>query len=273
MIWSHIAPELIKAPHTIYKNRKFIQGLWKKLVVAAGLGKTNIAILGRPSVGKSVLSSHLYGETSNLTYNLPKTSNNVETKAIQLGDWTQIVRVIPGQSNHERANGLEEAFHAHNSLEGVIYVVDWGYTSIRDITIREKLIKGNKIDTIEKLREYNLKNELEDFKTTLQTIQDANSVGRAPKWLIIAVNKVDLFYEKIDMAQEYYHPEGNSEFTKCLNQFIHNIGKQNIKCVSLPICSWETTFEWNGEIIKTSLGGTENGHSLSLHFINEISEL
>jgi GTPase Era involved in 16S rRNA processing len=272
MIWSHIAPEIIKAPITIYKNKSLIQHWLVKLRTFAGLGKTNIVILGRTAVGKSILSSHLYGESSNISYKIPDASTDVETKAVQLGKWTEIVRVIPGHGTHERAKGLHEAFHQHKSLEGVIYVVDWGYTDVRDPTGREKLIQEDKIDTINKIREYNLKRELEDFKEILDKIQEAYSNGRAPKWLIIAVNKVDLYYDKINEAQKYYHPESNSEFTKMLNETINNIGKRNIKCISLPVCSWETNFEWNGEKIKTNLGGTEIEHALSLNFINKISE-
>jgi hypothetical protein len=190
-----------------------------------------------------------------------------------MGEWTHIVRVIPGQNTKERLQGLEESFHEHDSLDGVVYVVDWGYTNVRDSIIREKLIKEEGIDTVEKLRNYNLKNELEDFKKLTELLQSAYHNKKGPKWLVIAVNKIDLYFDNVNEAQRYYHPECDSDFTKVLNELMLNIGKQNLKCVALPICSWEANFEWNKEKIKTELGGTEIGHALSTNFIKTLAEL
>jgi len=60
-------------------------------------GNTNIVVLGRPNVGKSVMAAYLHNETSNLSWDLPDTSTDVETKALTLENWKKLVRVIPGQ--------------------------------------------------------------------------------------------------------------------------------------------------------------------------------
>ncbi len=224
-------------------------------------------------MGKSVLSARLHGEAGNLDWKLPDTSNDIERKAIQLGEWTKIVTATPGHTSEERDKAFHEAFSKHQDLEGVLYVTNWGYTSVRDNTIREKLIKEDGIDNIQKLREYNLNNELKDFEQVCIRIREAHACGRGPSWLAIAVNKADLFFQEIDEVQKYYHPSSNSSFTKSIHKMLDYIGKNNIKCISLPVCSYEEDFTWNKESKKHNIGGTENKRALLRYFINEISKL
>ena len=271
MDWTELVPTLVKTPITIYKNKETIQKLWKKLQVLCNLGKTDILILGRPAVGKSLLSSHLYGETTNLGYELPKTSRDVETNAIQLGTWTQIVRVVPGQKTSERIISLKKTFEEGNVPDGIIYTVDWGYTDVRDSLAKKIIIEEERIDTIDKLRDYNLKQELEDLKEVLDIIKFAFVTYKKPLWIIIAVNKVDLFYNKLNEAQRYYSLEYKSDFTDLMNNFLNDIGTLNIKCKVLPISSWQKDLVWNNVLIETKLGGKENEKALTLNFIDEIS--
>ncbi len=97
--WDDILPKTIKVPLTVYKHRHEIQKWWTKLIVLAGKGDTNVVVTGRATVGKSVLTAQLHGEASAIAYVLPQPSTSVETEAIQLGEWTKIVRVIPGQTS------------------------------------------------------------------------------------------------------------------------------------------------------------------------------
>ncbi len=117
--WSDIVPSFVKLPVKIYEHRHKINKWWKHFLVYVSKGDTNIVVLGRPGVGKSVMTSYLYGETNNLSWELPFTSKDVEAKALTLGNWTSLVRVIPGQTNNERYQGLNEAFNkrAANSKE------------------------------------------------------------------------------------------------------------------------------------------------------------
>ena len=271
--WSDVIPSVIKVPYSAYKHRTKIHYWWKKLQVAIDKGETNIVVVGRPSVGKSVLISHWYGETADLSWELPQTSDNVESKAISIGEWTKIIRVIPGQDIAERYRGLVEAFNVHESLEGVIYLADWGYTNVRDQITKQNMIDEDGIKSIDDLRKYNLENELKDFRDVCKKIEEAHSTGKGPKWLLIVANKVDLYYDKIDKAQKYYHHDLGSAFDQIAQKTIKMVGAQNMACVALPICSWETNFEWNDEIIHTNIGGTDNKRALFKHLIRQISEL
>lgn len=271
--WSDIVPSVIKTPISIYQNRLLIHYWYKRLLVAAGQGNTNIVVLGRQTVGKSVLVANLYGEINELSWELPQSSLTTESKAIRLGEWTKLVRVIPGQTSLQQLRGLTEAFNKHKNLEGVIYVTDFGYTNQRDNVIKESMIKERGITTIKQLQKFNLQAELEDFKKICQKITEAHANNQGPKWLAIVVNKADLFFDQINKAQQYYHPQSDSPFTQILKECLLTIGSQNLKCVSMPICSYETDLEWNKEVLKTQIGGTENRRALYKYLVKNLSEL
>lgn len=272
--WSDIAPSFIRVPITAYKYRTTIQKWWKKALAYANRGNTNVVVLGRSNVGKSVMMAYLYGESNDMSWKLPKeASNEVEVGTLTLGAWTKLIRVIPGQGFAKRFKGLNEAFNKHENLEGVIYVVDWGYTDQRDPVAKNIYIEDDKIDSIDKLRELNLSEELQDFRTVCNKIKEAFAIGKAPKWLLIVANKADLFFDEneLNKAQNYYHPKGQSPFSKIIQELLEQVGEQNLKCASLPLCSYEKSLEWNKEKIETKIKGEENRKALAMHFFNIIA--
>jgi len=271
--WSDIAPSFIKIPLNAYKYRHLLQKWWKKLLVYTNNGDTNIVVLGRPSVGKSVMASYLYGETNNLSWELPDTSRGVESNIFTLGNWTNIVRVIPGQTTNKRYLGLNEAFSESTKLEGIIYVADWGFTDVRDNIIKMQMIKEEGLNTIKAIREFNLKFELDDFKIICREIEKGFALGKSPKWLLVVVNKADLFFDNktLNLAQQYYHPRGNSAFSKVIQSTINVVGEQRLKCAAIPLCSFEKDFVWNKEKVITKMGGEENRKALMKHFFTTIA--
>ena len=263
----------LRSAYTAVQQRHLLQHLWKNLLAFSDLGKTNIVILGRPAVGKSVLASKLYGEANDLSWELPDTSSEVESRAIQLGEWTSLVRVIPGQISEKSDIGIDEAFNKHKELEGVIFVVDCGFTGVRESTLKKSMIENEGINTLEKLREYNLKVELTYFKRVCEKIREAYSNRRRIKWLLIAVNKVDLLHEEsLDDFMKYYSPNSDSPFATILNETMKSIGELNIKCLTVPVSAWQTDFSWNNEEVKTNLGGTDIERELFKALITKIAE-
>jgi GTPase Era involved in 16S rRNA processing len=272
--WSDIASMIMKLPLSAYENRFSIQKWWKQFQVYWGVGKTNVIVLGRPSVGKSVMLSYLYGETNDLSWQLPDTSKNTETKAMTLGDWTSLIRTVPGQSTEERYRAVNEAFNTHKKLEGVIYVADWGFTDVRDGVIKRMMIEDQGIDSIDKLREHNLKREREDFSKICDSIKQSYNLNKSLKWILILVNKVDLFYDdkKINEAQKYYHPKSDSEFSEILRSSMGDLEHLNIACKAIPMCSYPKDFLWNGEMIKTDIRGEANKKALARNFFSTVSK-
>jgi GTPase SAR1 family protein len=273
-LWSDLTPPLIRTSVNIYKNRKEIQHWYKRFQVFANLGSTNILVLGRPNVGKTVLVSQLYEETSKLSFDLPQTSKDVETKAITFGDWTKIVRIIPGQDTRAKFRGLRLSLQNNNDLDGVIYVCDWGFTDVRDNIVKQSFIERDKIETIETLRVFNLEKELEDFREVCKEIQKAYlDFGKGPKWIIVVSNKVDLYYSSIDDAQKYYHNAYQNAFSDIANETIAKIGEQRIKYTAIPICAYQKSLEWNKHTVNTNLGGDEIQKSLLKNLMSKIVEL
>jgi hypothetical protein len=196
-----------------YTKRQLIQEYWKKLWVWVGKCQTNVLVLGAAGAGTSVLVASWNGEANKSEWQPPGPSSSAETSPITIGDWTKVVRVLPGQMSEQRELGLAEAFQVHQELEGIIYVVDWGYTTIRD-NAAKLLLQNNGLTTIEAIRKRHLADELTEFRRVLSHIRTSFATKKRPKWLAIALNKVDLYSNRLAEAELYYHPDGDSEFAK-----------------------------------------------------------
>lgn len=256
--WTTVASLSTRVASTSYSNRHFIQKWWKKAHAYLDKGNTNILVTGRPNTGKSVLVSQLHGEAQNLYYELPKESRNVEVAAVTLGEWTKLIRTLPGQSSAIRTHGINEAFDNNKNLEGIIHVVDFGYTLPRDSTIALSLVQNAKIDTIEKLRNYNLNNEIDEIQNLIISIERSLVKQNCPNWLIIAVNKIDLFKNDLNESLLFYHPDGTSEFSKKLKNLQNKIGTNSLQIHVIATCAFEEDFHWNDIRLPSSLKAQEH---------------
>lgn len=250
--WTDMLPSVVKAPITIYKNKQLIHKWWKKLQVYVGMGKTNILVTGAAGAGKTVLATCYHGEVRDMDWEDPETSTGIENLPITIGEWTQIVTVLPGQDIKSRSIGLSNALHKGTSIEGVIHVVDFGFTTIRSDFSQKVSIEAG-IETIEALRKTNLEQELIEFKKICEHIKTARNNGNGPKWLVIAVNKADLYLDELDEAKKYYHKDGIGPFVDELKSLIATIGQHNIVCKTIPVCPKPKPYSWNGVEIKPQL--------------------
>lgn len=276
--WEDLLPSLIKYPVYIYKNTETIAHYYKKAQVLLDRGQTNIVILGRAGVGKTVLLEKLDDQIG-FKFNLPETSKKAEGKAIQIGNSTKIIRTIPGQIDSTSLTAYDNAFLCNSELEGVIYVVDFGFNHVRGDVPRKQLIQ-NGILTLEEYRIDSLAKELEDYKAVCNRIKEyfIKNVEQGimgMKWMIIAINKADLFYQDQDeknKAEQYYYLDSNSAFNLITHDFCVSLGKLNIKTVTLPVCSYPQNFEWNGEERKTNIGELQQQNDLIHALINQMNE-
>lgn len=236
-----------------YGNRHFIQEYFVKAKALLNLGKTQIVVTGMPSAGKSMLVGQMHGRARELYHEAPGESKSVEVDAITLGEWTKLIRVLPGQAGY-RVQGELEAFVDNEALEGLIHVVDFGYSGPRDPVVASELITKDGLDTIEKLRARNLEREIDAIKLELANVRKLLAKENNFKWIVIVVNKVDLFDGQLESALAHYHPSGTGTFGKVLKEFQADIGKNNLKVYVAQTCAYEDDFKWNNELLKSSIG-------------------
>ncbi|ELO4812045.1 GTPase domain-containing protein [Escherichia coli] len=259
--WTTAASVSFRLGKQGYDNRFVIQKFWTKLKAYLDIGETQIVVTGHSGVGKTNLANQMHGRARDIGYKLPSESKSVEVADIQAGNWAKLVRVLPGQDGY-RTKGSIDIFQDNDSLEGVIHLVDYGYSKPRNSLHSSEMIKDG-ISTIEQLRIYNLKKELQTLSVMLTDVRRMYSNKKRPKWIIIAVNKVDLYSNDRDDALEYYHPDGSSEFSRLLREFLLDIGSMNISIHVVQTCAYEQDFEWNNQSVKSELQRQEQNHILS----------
>jgi len=272
--WTEIIPRFIKIPWTIYKYRHPFYHYWKVGLVKVKLGKTNIIILGKPLAGKTEFMNYLTGEASKISYAKKGTSFDTEDSVVSFGNWSKILRTVPGQKiiGKNRYEELNKSFGRNNNLEGIIYTVDYGYTDLRDDALKEKKVSEDEI-SLSELRKKNLLDEVSDFNEICLKIEESDALGFGPKWIIILVNKADLFANKFSEVQNYYSIDGENDFAQRLRQLKKNIGENHIKIYTLPISSYPETFTWGDEKVNTNIGGVEKQKALLKNLIFTVNFL
>ena len=252
MEWTTAASAAARVGYQAYNHRRTIQKYWTKAKALVDVGDTQIVITGHAGAGKTMLAGQMHGRARELVYELPGESRDVEVAAITAGQWTKLVRVLPGQPGH-RSKGELEAFYQNENLEGVIHVVDFGYVMPRDLVVKDTLINRDGVDTVDKLRARNLKLEIEYLKVLLSDIRRLQDTHGRPKWLVIAANKVDLFAADRQAALNHYHPEGTGDFGRTLKEFQWQVGAKHFEIHVSQACAYETDFSWNGNEVKSLL--------------------
>lgn len=254
-----------------YNKRHLIQEYWTKALAKLNLGSTDIVVTGHSAVGKSYLAFQLHGKARELFFEAPKESIQVEVEALTIGEWTQLVRVLPGQQAR-RVSAEIESIDNNGDLQGVIHVVDFGYVAPRDPAQAHALVNSDGIDTTEKLRQHNLRVELRELTMLINSLMKARENHGGPKWLVIAVNKVDLFSRNRDEALSYYHPDGTGDFGKELKRLQSQLGSSSFGIYVVPTCANEADFSWNGQVVKSELAKNEKDTILR-SFVTNLAEI
>lgn len=251
MEWTSVS-SVFRVGQSVYKNRHVIQHYWTKLKVKFNFGKAQIIVTGAPNAGKSLLSAQIHGKGRELFFVTPEASSTVEASAIQFGEWTRLVKVLPGQVGL-RTEGELDAYAKRSALEGIIHVVDWGYSVPRDPVVLQSWVEQDGVVTIEQLRTQNLQTELDALKLELGNVRKLHHQEKRPKWLVVAVNKVDLFFDQLPSALKYYHPDGGSPFSRALSELQKDLGTSNFAVYVMNVCAHEERMVFNGHIVESSL--------------------
>lgn len=261
----------LKHLYSIYKYRRLIKKLAKKGLIKAGFQYPDIVVLGRAGVGKTMLVNRLKDVGIYYETKFPGVSRKLEYDVVDIESNPHTILVIPGQKFTERDLGIQTTFEEGKKIDGIIYVVDWGYTTLRDDVIRQTLIDSG-IDSIEKIRQINIESEIIDFSEIVNKISNINDNDKLPKWLIILITKVDLFESKLVLAKSHYHPNGNSEFSKLLIKLNENTNN-NIRMEMVTTSSTIDSYSW-GNATQNSEHKTSEYHVGKFkEFVQNLSEI
>lgn len=270
--WTTAASLTARAGSTAYQHRHTLNQWWKMALAYLNKGNTNILVTGRPNVGKTILVEQMLGEAGSMYHDQPEASNKVEVEAVTIGKWTQLIRTLPGQSSSTRSMGINDAFDDNKDLKGVIHVVDFGYTTPRDPATAASLIKDQKIEKVENLRNFNLESENREIIKIVSIIEQSITRQSTPKWILIAVNKVDIFYESLNEALSYYHPLGTSHFSKTLRELQHKVGSDKLKIYVTQTCADLGDFKWDKEEVKSKIN-KEQQKKILRDYINVLATI
>ncbi len=256
---------ILPALKEAYKGRDDATDAWSKI-----FGKNRIVFTGLSGVGKSVLLDFLTGKGFEQGYQPPKPSQSVEkgklSKTLKKDKPRMAISVLPGQDDFPRLQGLDEIFLGKKGVDGVIHVVSNGFIDERSSDVRGE----KKLQSIEQFRQHQLKQELIDLDATCEIIRKSIHKHQKPKWMLIAVTKVDLFYDKLDEAKGYYSPNSKSKFAKRLKELQIQVGTDNFRWETVPVCAWLNDFEWNNQIQPSVLKVDERDHFIA-NFAEEMA--
>lgn len=236
------------------KNRDAIAKAWDQIASRAPGKQIRIAVVGEAGVGKSVLVDYLLGDAYSRGYKPPSQSSTIERDSRKFDKHRYIFSVVPGQPVHrDRRNDLQDTVGGKNPVDGVIYVVANGYHELRSMMAHD-VAAQLKLQDIPSLVKDRRAAEIADFERTLTVLRSAIGNHRRPSWLLLAVNKVDLYSTtgSLNAAQSHYLGDA-SKFQALMTDFLGRVGSDNFMFANVPVCGWLDHFRFKDLEVKSEL--------------------
>jgi hypothetical protein len=232
---------------TAYRHRADLKDL-----LTGGLGRllgkaVSLAFTGMQGAGKTVLLDHLTGKALGKDYKKPPQSQMLERGRVKSRGKRIRVSVVPGQNAEPRHLALDQLFHGRKPVQGVVHVVSYGYASTRNEDAASAMVKDLKLSTLAKYAKYQMERELEDLKQTCEAIRASHRRHHAPGWLLLAVDKIDLYHDRLSKARQYYFSEDSSPFAQRLRALARQVGEDFFRWEAVPVCGVLEEFPWNGK--------------------------
>jgi len=227
----------------------------------------NIAVTGMPGVGKTVLLDYLTGKAFHPNYTPPLRSQKLEQASVPRKGI--LLQVVPGQDALPRSEAFDSLFLSKTAVDGVIHVVANGFASLREPAAVATLQK--RYDDVANYREYMLSLEIEDLVETCQVLRDSHRRHHKPAWMLVAVDKIDLYHGTITDAQERYSPDRNRKFANRLTELTDQIGSDFFRWEPVPICGHLEEFTWAGDTLKPQLD-TQRRNAYLAQFLRQLEE-
>ncbi|QZL08694.1 hypothetical protein K2224_37200 (plasmid) [Streptomyces sp. BHT-5-2] len=208
-----------------------------------GLAVNPIAITGEAGAGKTVLYDALAQTIRTGDGDSTRSPDSEKHRAVFRSGSRRAqasVVVIPGQASAERERALAATMGGTASPHGIIHVVCWGHNRTwrrpEQRAIEEALRAENPDVDKESVRDWHLRKEVEDFRDLCERIIDQRAARRL-RWMLIAVTKCDLYWDRIDEARDHYIPGApghESEFHAALGDLVD---ETSVDLAVLPMSS------------------------------------
>jgi GTPase SAR1 family protein len=262
--WSWILPVAKEA----YDNREAIATNWDKFRKFFDGKNTTIAVTGLPGAGKSVLCDYLTGEAYKRDYQKPGKSEKLEKGIVSTKSLNIRLATVPGQDSPNKLQALDELFDQDSPIDGVIYVVANGFTNVRSAFAQELLAKKNSLVLY---RESQFAQEIEDLGNICELIRKSIRRSGRPKWLLVAVTKIDLYYDDIETARDRYY-RGESDFSARIQRLSNQVGSDNFTWDAFPVCSSLDDFILGKETVISKFKEEQRSYYIR-HFLQKIKAL
>jgi GTPase SAR1 family protein len=252
---------ILPAAEKLYANREEIQNNFQKVSNWMLGKKSTIVITGLPGVGKTVLSDYLTDVAYKRGYTSPLKSEDLETRSTSIQKQRLDFKVIPGQDSPQRYIALDKFFNSDedSSIDGVIHVVSNGISRVGS-GFSQQLRMGTSLQDYQRER---LNEEIEDLNEICELIRKSFRSNRKPAWLLVAVTKVDLYYDAIEIARDRYSIQGQSEFSDRLRRLSNQVGSDNFAWDALPFCGRLDDFTLGTQVYQPQLREQQRDHYIA----------
>lgn len=252
---------ILPVAEQLYANREDIQNNFQKVSNLLLGKKRTILITGLPGVGKTVLSDYLTDVAYKKGYASPSISAKLETRKTSIEKQRLDFKVIPGQVSRQRNDALDQFFNddEQSSIDGVIHVVANGMSRVGGEDSKQLRV-GKSFQDYQRER---LDEEIEDLSEICDLIRKSYRKKHKPTWMLVAVTKVDLYYDTIETARDRYYIQGQSEFSNRLRQLSNQVGSDNFSWDALPFCGRLDDFTIGTQDYQPQLREKQRDHYIS----------
>jgi hypothetical protein len=252
---------ILPVAEQLYANREDIQNNFQKVSNWLLGEKSTIVITGLPGVGKTVLSDYLTDVAYKRGYTSPLKSEDLETRKTSIQKQRLDFKVIPGQDSPQRHNALDQFFNDDetSSIDGVIHVVANGMSRVGS-EFSQQLRVGTSLQDYQLER---LDEEIEDLSKICDLIRKSFRKKRKPAWLLVAVTKVDLYYDTIETARDRYSIQGQSEFSDRIRKLSNQVGSDNFSWDALPFCGRLDDFTLGSQVYAPQWREKQRDHYIA----------
>ncbi len=221
-----------------------------------GFARTPLVVAGNSGAGKTRIWCRLTGRSRPDASSLTTDDGYVLTPQHRILALT----TIPGQLSRSRFYAMEEFFGARTTVAGVIFVACNG----RDrIWHQNADLVANELPRfdMETLIERNRREELANFREVCDRIIQKYFIApreSCPKWLLVVVNKLDLYWNYRKSAADFYRPGSGSPFDNVAQELLTRLGTTSLSYFTLPVAAGPANFNFD-----SSRGHLERASKLS----------